>query len=106
LSKVLSGIDAAQAAGLAVKINTVALKDVNDAEIPSMLEWAHGRGMDMTLIEVMPMGEIDGDRVEQYVPLSLLRGQLEQRFTLDDSPHRTGGPARYVRVRETGGRLG
>jgi cyclic pyranopterin phosphate synthase len=106
LSKVLSGIDAAQAAGLSVKINTVALRDVNDAEIPSMLEWAHGRGMDMTLIEVMPMGEIDGDRVEQYVPLSLMRAQLEQRFTLDESPYRTGGPARYVRVRETGGRLG
>jgi cyclic pyranopterin phosphate synthase len=106
LSKVLSGIDAAQAAGLSVKINTVALRDVNDAEIPSMLEWAHGRGMDMTLIEVMPMGEIDGDRVEQYMPLSLMRAQLEQRFTLDESPYRTGGPARYVRVRETGGRLG
>jgi cyclic pyranopterin phosphate synthase len=106
LSKVLSGIDAAQAAGLSVKINTVALREVNDAEIPSMLEWAHGRGMDMTLIEVMPMGEIDGDRVEQYMPLSLMRAQLEQRFTLDESPYRTGGPARYVRVRETGGRLG
>jgi cyclic pyranopterin phosphate synthase len=106
LSKVLSGIDAAQAAGLSVKINTVALRDVNDAEISSMLEWAHGRGMDMTLIEVMPMGEIDGDRVEQYMPLSLMRAQLEQRFTLDESPYRTGGPARYVRVRETGGRLG
>jgi cyclic pyranopterin phosphate synthase len=106
LSKVLSGIDAAQAAGLSVKINTVALREVNDAEIPSMLEWAHGRGMDMTLIEVMPMGEIDSDRVEQYMPLSLMRAQLEQRFTLDESPYRTGGPARYVRVRETGGRLG
>jgi cyclic pyranopterin phosphate synthase len=106
LSKVLSGIEAAQAAGLSVKINTVALREVNDAEIPSMLEWAHGRGMDMTLIEVMPMGEIDGDRVEQYMPLSLMRAQLEQRFTLDESPYRTGGPARYVRVRETGGRLG
>jgi cyclic pyranopterin phosphate synthase len=106
LSKVLSGIEAAQAAGLSVKINTVALREVNDAEIPSMLEWAHGRGMDMTLIEVMPMGEIDSDRVEQYMPLSLMRAQLEQRFTLDESPYRTGGPARYVRVRETGGRLG
>ncbi|HEY4124685.1 MAG TPA: GTP 3',8-cyclase MoaA [Rhizomicrobium sp.] len=106
LSKVLAGIDAAQAAGLSVKINTVALKGVNDAEIPSLLEWAHGRGMDMTLIEVMPMGEIDGDRVEQYMPLSLVRANLEQRYTLDDSTHRTGGPARYVRVRETGGRLG
>jgi len=106
LSKVLAGIEAAQAAGLAVKINTVALKDVNTGEIPAMLEWAHGRGMDMTLIEVMPMGEIDGDRVEQYMPLSLVRAQLEERFTFDDTTHRTGGPARYVRVRETGGRLG
>jgi cyclic pyranopterin phosphate synthase len=106
LSKVLSGIDAAQAAGLSVKINTVALRGVNDAEIPSMLEWAHGRGMDMTLIEVMPMGEIDGDRVEQYMPLSVLRAQLERRFTFEDSAYRTGGPARYVSVRETGGRLG
>lgn len=106
LSKVLAGIDAALAAGLAVKINTVALKDVNDAEIPSMLEWAHGLGMDMTLIEVMPMGEIDGDRVAQYMPLSLMRAQLEERYTLEESAHRTGGPARYVRVRETGGRLG
>jgi cyclic pyranopterin phosphate synthase len=106
LSKVLAGIDAAQAAGLSVKINTVALKGVNDAEIPSLIEWAHGRGMDMTLIEVMPMGEIDGDRVAQYMPLSLVRAQLEERYTLDDSAHRTGGPARYVRVRETGGRLG
>jgi cyclic pyranopterin phosphate synthase len=106
LSKVLAGIEAAQAAGLAVKINAVALKDVNDAEIPAMIEWAHGRGMDMTLIEVMPMGEIDGDRVAQYMPLSLLRAKLEQRFTLEDSAYRTGGPARYVRVRETGGRLG
>jgi cyclic pyranopterin phosphate synthase len=79
---------------------------VNDAEIPSMLEWAHGRGMDMTLIEVMPMGEIDGDRVEQYMPLSVLRAQLERRFTFEDSAYRTGGPARYVSVRETGGRLG
>ncbi len=106
LSKVLAGIDAAQGAGLSVKINTVALKGVNDAEIPSLIEWAHGRGMDMTLIEVMPMGQIDGDRVAQYMPLSLMRAQLEERYTLDDSTHRTGGPARYVRVRETGGRLG
>jgi len=106
LGKVLAGIDAALEAGLSVKINTVALKGINDAEIPAMLEWAHGRGMDMTLIEVMPMGEIDGDRVAQYMPLSLVRAELERRYTLDDSAHHTGGPARYVRVRETGGRLG
>jgi cyclic pyranopterin phosphate synthase len=71
-----------------------------------MLEWAHGRAMDFTLIETMPMGEIDGDRVEQYLPLSLVRADLERRFTLDDSDYRTGGPARYVQVAETGGRLG
>ena len=102
----LAGIDAAQDAGLKVKINTVALRDVNEDEIPSILEWAHGRGMDFTLIETMPMGEIDGDRVEQYLPLSLVRADLERRFTLEDSDYRTGGPARYVRVAETGGRLG
>jgi cyclic pyranopterin phosphate synthase len=106
LSKVLSGIDAAQDSGLKIKINTVALRDVNRDEIPSMLEWAHGRGMDLTLIETMPMGEIDGDRLHQYLPLSLVRADLERRFTLSDSPYRTGGPARYVHVAETGGRLG
>ena len=106
LTKVLSGIDAAQDAGLKVKINTVALPEVNRDEIPSMLEWAHGRGMDFTLIETMPMGEIDGDRLHQYLPLSLVRADLERRFTLSDSPYRTGGPARYVDVAETGGRLG
>ncbi|HTQ15012.1 MAG TPA: GTP 3',8-cyclase MoaA [Rhizomicrobium sp.] len=106
LAKVLAGIDAARDAGLGVKINMVALKGVNEDEIADMLEWAHGGGMDMTLIEVMPMGEIDGDRVEQYLPLSLARARLAERFTLEESDHRTGGPARYVRVRETGGRLG
>src|SRR5262249_17750059 len=105
LGKVLAGIDAAQDAGLKVKINTVALRDANRDEIPSMLEWAHGRGMDFTLIETMPMGEIDGDRLDQYLPLSLVRADLERRFTLEDSDYRTGGPARYVRVAETGGRL-
>ena len=106
LSHVLAGIDAAQAAGLKVKINTVALKDINREEIPAMLEWAHGRGMDLTLIETMPLGVIDGDRVEQYLPLSLVRADLMRAFTLQDSDYRTGGPARYVRVAETGGRLG
>jgi cyclic pyranopterin phosphate synthase len=106
LSKVLEGIDAAQDAGLQVKINTVALKDVNEAEIPSLLEWAHGRGMDFTLIETMPMGDIDGDRVEQYLPLSVVRANLAKHFTLEESDYRTGGPARYVRVAETGGRVG
>lgn len=106
LNQVLHGIDAAQDAGLSVKINMVALKGVNEDEIAPMLEWAHGRGMDLTLIEVMPMGEIDGDRVEQYLPLSVVRANLARQFTLEDTDYRTGGPARYVRVRETGGRLG
>ena len=106
LPKVLAGIDAALEAGLKVKINTVALRDVNRDEIPSILEWAHGRGMDMTLIETMPMGEIDGDRLHQYLPLSLVRADLDRQYTLEDSPYRTGGPARYVRIAETGGTLG
>jgi GTP 3',8-cyclase len=106
LSKVMAGIDAAQAAGLSVKINTVALRDVNEFEIPEMLEWAHGRGMDLTLIETMPLGDIEQDRAEQYLPLSLVRARLAQRYTLEESDYRTGGPARYVRVAETGGRLG
>src|SRR5665213_41125 len=106
LSKVLSGIDAAREAGLAVKINMVALRDVNDGEIPSMMEWAHSLGMGLTLIETMPMGQIDGDRVAQYTPLSLVRADLERHYTLHEDEYRTGGPARYVRVAETGGRLG
>ncbi|MCO6385563.1 GTP 3',8-cyclase MoaA [Aliihoeflea sp. 40Bstr573] len=106
ISKVMAGIDAAQAAGLKIKINAVALKGFNDHEIPGMLRWAHGRGMDMTVIETMPMGEIDEDRTDQYLPLSLLRAQLERQFTLTDIPFKTGGPARYVEVAETGGRLG
>jgi GTP 3',8-cyclase len=106
LQNVLAGIDAAQDAGLQVKINMVALKGINEDEIGDMLEWTHGRGMDLTLIETMPMGEIDGDRVEQYLPLSLVRARLAQQFTLEDIDYRTGGPARYVRVAETGGRLG
>jgi len=106
LDKVLAGIDAAQAAGLHIKINAVALKGVNDEEIPALLDWAHGRGMDLTLIEVMPMGEIGVGRIDQYLPLSMLRASLERRYTLTDLPDNTGGPARYVRVAETGGRLG
>jgi cyclic pyranopterin phosphate synthase len=106
LKKVLGGIDAAAAAGLKVKINTVALKGINEQEIPDLLQWAHGNGFDFTLIETMPMGEIDGDRVEQYLPLSLVRAQLAETYTLEDIDYRTGGPARYVRVAETGGRVG
>lgn len=106
LSKVLAGIDAAQAAGLHVKINAVALKGFNDHELPDLMRWAHGRGMDMTVIETMPMGEIDADRTDQYLPLSQLRAKLERQFTLNDIPFKTGGPARYVTVEETGGKLG
>jgi cyclic pyranopterin phosphate synthase len=106
LPSVLSGIEAARAAGLAVKINTVALKGDNRGEIPALIEWAHERGMDLTLIEVMPMGEIGEDRLDQYVPLSELRADLGRRWTLVDCAHKTAGPARYTVVKETGGRLG
>ena len=106
LGQVLDGIAAARAAGIKVKINTVALKDTNEDEFERMIEWAHGLGMDMTLIETMPLGDIDGDRTDQYLPLSLVRTRLERHFTLTDLPDRTGGPARYVRVAETGGRIG
>ena len=106
LAKVMGGIRAAQAAGLSVKLNAVALKGVNEDEIPEMIRFAHGEGMDLTLIETMPLGDIDGDRTDQYLPLSLVRARLAETFTLEDIDHRTGGPARYVRVKETGGKLG
>jgi GTP 3',8-cyclase len=106
ITKVMEGIDAAQAAGIKVKINAVALKNFNDAEIPELMRWSHGRGMDLTLIETMPLGDISEDRTDQYLPLSQVRASLARQFTLIDSPHRTGGPARYVEVTETGGRLG
>src|SRR6202011_1310504 len=89
LDKVLAGIDAAQAAGLKIKINAVALKGVNDDEFPQLLEWAHGRGMDLTLIEVMPLGEIGEGRLDQYLPLSLVRARLAERYRLDDIDYRT-----------------
>jgi cyclic pyranopterin phosphate synthase len=106
LDKVLAGLDAAQAAGLKVKINAVALKGVNEHEYDDMIAWCGERGMDLTLIETMPLGDIDGDRTDQYLPLSVVRARLQERWTLDDTDYVTGGPARYVRVRETGGRLG
>ena len=106
LAKVMEGIDAATRAGLKIKINAVALKGFNDTEIPGMIRWAHDHGMDMTLIETMPMGEIEEDRTDRYLPLSKLREELQQQFTLSDIPFRTGGPARYVDVAETGGKLG
>ena len=106
LDKVLAGIDAAQAAGLRIKINVVALKGVNEDELAELVRWAHGRGMDLTIIEVMPLGDVGAGRLDQYLPLSIVRARLSERFTLEEIDYRTGGPARYVRVAETGGRLG
>jgi cyclic pyranopterin phosphate synthase len=107
LDKVLEGIDAAKAAGLKVKINAVALKGVNESEFDDMIAWCGREGHDLTFIEVMPMGEVgEGARLEQYLPLSLVRARLAENWTLDEIDYRTGGPARYMRVRETGGRLG
>jgi cyclic pyranopterin phosphate synthase len=104
--KVMAGIAAAKAAGLHVKINAVALKGVNEDEYDQMIAWCGAEGFDLTLIETMPLGEIDEDRTDQYLPLSLVRARLEQRWRLTDLPDSTGGPARYVRIEETGGRLG
>lgn len=106
LEPVLAGLAAAEKAGLKIKINAVALKDFNEDEIEDLIRFAHGRGADLTLIETMPLGDIDGDRTEQYLPLSVVRARLMDRFTLEDIAYRTGGPARYVEVKETGGRLG
>jgi GTP 3',8-cyclase len=106
LNVVRGGIDAACAAGLSVKINAVALKSVNEDELPTLLEWAHGNGMDLTIIEVMPLGDVGEGRLDQYLPLSIVRARLAERFALEDIDYRTGGPARYVRVAETGGRVG
>jgi cyclic pyranopterin phosphate synthase len=106
LGDVLSGIEAAQAAGLAIKINMVAMRGVNDDEIEPMMEWAHGRGLGLTLIEGMPLGEVGIDRVDTYLPLRALHDRLARRYTLSRLDKRTGGPARYVHVAETGGILG
>ncbi len=106
LGAVLEGIAAAKAAGLRVKINTVALKGLNEAELPDLIAWAHGQGHDITLIEVMPLGDVDEDRVDHYLPLGAVRDALERRWTLSASSHKTGGPARYLDIAETGGRLG
>ena len=106
LGQVLAGIDAALTAGLKVKINTVALAHDNAAEIPALIQWAHGKGMDLTLIETMPMGEVEADRTDQFLSLEAVRRELAGFWTLTDLPLSTGGPARYVEVRETGGRLG
>lgn len=106
LAQVMTGIDAAQKAGLSVKLNMVALKGVNEDEIVPMMVWAHGRGMDLTLIEVMPLGAVETERLDQYLPLDHVRAKIAECFTLRDLADRTGGPARYVKVAETGGRLG
>ena len=104
--KVMAGIEAARAAGLRVKINTVALKGVNDCEIENIVRWCGEKNMDLTFIETMPMGEIDGDRSEQYLPLSQVRTRMAKTWTLDENDHDSGGPARYVSLRETGQRVG
>ncbi|MEO1143768.1 MAG: radical SAM protein, partial [Pseudomonadota bacterium] len=106
LPQVFQGLEAAKKAGLEIKINAVALKDVNEHEIETMMQWAHGEGFDFTLIETMPLGEIDEDRTDQYLPLSLVRQRLEEKYSLVDIPYKTGGPARYVKVKETDGRVG
>ena len=106
IEKTLDGIFAAKAAGIAVKINAVALKGFNEDEISSMLAWCGEHGFDLCLIETMPMGEIDEDRTDQYLPLSLVRSRLRKTWTLDDTDYRTGGPARYYKVAETGQRVG
>ena len=106
LAKVQAGAAAAQAAGLSVKINAVALRDANAAEIPDLVRWCHAHGYDLTLIETMPMGEVDVDRTDEYLSLKDVRRELESFWTLEDLAVTTGGPARYVRVAETGGRLG
>ena len=111
LGQVLEGIAAAREAGLQVKLNTVALKGLNEAEIPFLIEWAHAHGHDLTLIEVMPLGEVEGERVDHYLPLTAVKDALDARWTLTASEHRSGGPARYFDVvgstgPKTGGRLG
>ncbi|MCU0839259.1 MAG: GTP 3',8-cyclase MoaA [Rhodospirillales bacterium] len=106
LARVLAGLAAARSAGLSVKINTVALRGVNEDEIDDLVGWCGGQGFDLCLIETMPLGEVGEDRCDRYLPLSTVRRRLQQRWTLVDSLHRTGGPARYVDVVETGRRIG
>ncbi len=106
LDKVMAGIAAAKQSGLKVKINTVALKGVNEDEFDDLIRWCGDEGFDLTFIETMPMGDIDGDRTDQYLPLSMVRAALNERWTLTDIEYKSGGPARYVEIAETGGRLG
>ena len=105
-AQVMRGIGAADQAGLKVKINAVALRDINEDEFEDLIRYSHRSGFDLTLIEAMPLGDTGSDRSDQYLPLSLVRARLGEHFTLEDIPYRSGGPARYARVRETGGRLG
>ena len=106
LASVLHGIEVAQAAGLKIKLNTVALRQLNFDALPDMVRWAHQRGIDITLIEIMPMGEIEEDRFDQYVPLSEVQTLLSQTLTLTPSKFTTAGPSRYMQAQETGGRIG
>ena len=106
LADVMAGIDAAEDAGLGIKINMVAMRGINEDEIEPMIRWAHGRGFGLTLIEGMPLGEVGIDRVDTYLPLKDLRETLKSRFTLEPAAHRSGGPARYDWVKETNGLLG
>jgi GTP 3',8-cyclase len=106
LARVMAGIDAADRAGLKIKINAVALKGLTEPEVFKLIDWAHGRGFDLTFIEVMPLGEIEPGRIDQYLPLSMLRAHISEKLTLEETSYRTGGPARYFTIKETGGRLG
>ncbi len=106
LEKVLTGLEAAKQAGLSVKINTVAMRDVNERDIDHMVSWCGDQGFDLTFIETMPMGDIDGDRTEQYMPLSLVRANLQKKWMLQETDFQTGGPARYTVCQETGKRIG
>jgi cyclic pyranopterin phosphate synthase len=106
LARVLAGLDAARGAGVRIKINAVALKDENEAELPDLIAWAHGHGFDVALIETMPLGEVEADRTHQFVPLDQVRETLSSFWRLTPLADDTGGPSRYVRVEETGGRLG
>jgi len=106
LEEVLAGIRTARDAGLSIKINMVALKGLNEQDVEPMLRWCAAEGHDLTLIETMPLGEVEDDRTDRYLPLDLVRGRLEERFTLTPLTYRTGGPARYFRIEELGARLG
>ena len=106
LEDVLDGLAQAKDAGLEVKINTVALKDFNENEVDDIISWCGDEGFDLTFIETMPMGEIEDDRTDQYLPLSILSDRIRSQWTLEETPYKTGGPANYCKVKETGKRIG